>query len=362
MILKKTLLACIVILVIFSCSDYQQAIFYTIENETPITDNPLPNDITIFTIVKTSNAYYISSGSMWKKSTEDSEAQWQELENVTDSLDLCNDLVFFNGNLYGAFFSASENTYGFYMTATASTDLSWESANDTRVKDKQIVFLKQLDGTHLFVGTAEQSQVNPNLIAYSLYSSTDGIDFTNIVLDSIPNPVLDIEFDGASYWVITNNTVYSGTDLSSLEVKQPTSVQAGAPGYRGVLFSSVFSALYISTSSGLIHQYSSGNWTVSPTTEVSSKAIPFTKMSEIPNGLIVGTAGYGYFEIVGGDINSIQRFAGITKTDLYHGIILEFLVVTADSTTSVYACTSGNGLWLGKYTDNIDAAPEWNRE
>ena len=372
---KTAFFICLAILPLFSCVEGPQAIFYTIENETPTTDKSLPNDITVFTVTKSDGAYYIPGGSIWMKTLLENE--WKKVSNAlsenseSDALSFCNNLVFFNGYLFGAFFSTSESTartYGLFRSqppSSSGTDivLTWELADDSNVKDKQIVYLKQINGTHLFACVAEISQANPSIFAYTLYVSTDGSTFTSGGLNSIPNPVLDIEFDTSSstYWVITSNIIYTGTDITNLQQTSiPTASSNGVHDYAGAYYSSSFSALYVASKSGFIYRYSDENWSESQVVEESSRAVRFTDLSEIPNRVIVGTEGYGYYEIADGDITTIQRFAGVTKTDLYHGVVLRFFLDSIDSTTMVYACTSRNGLWFGEYGDSDTL--EWNRE
>ena len=369
----KCLGVVLLVLAMLSCTEGQYAVFYTIENEKKISDNPsLPNNITVTHFVELGNTLYVSAGAMWARSSTlaDASVEWKRIENSLGEA-MCNGLVVFSTELVAAFFSRDEQGSTGLYRATPTADLGADAAPTLQWSEvslfqgKQVVWLSVVGGSDLLVCVAETASTSPTVITYALYASQDGSTFSGPILQSLTGAVSDATHDGTNYWIVSGNKVYTGPALSAGSV-QETTVASEVQGYSGVLHSSDYSAVYLSTQQGRVYrrQVGSSEWTSSEQVLVSAKAIPFTRMLVAADRILVGTEGYGYYEVIGGDVAALHRFSNITSVDFYAGIILRFHRSVLEGQEVIFACTSGAGLWRGTYSTATSgtATSEWNRE
>ena len=362
---------------LLSCVDGEYAIFYTIENEKEIADNPsLPNDVAVNDIVRAADAYYISAVSLWAKQADTQDAEWKKTENsftpdTLDSTAQCNALAYFSvtGKLFASFYSPSEAAHGLYVAdpivdITTTSALQWAAVTDTDLAEKQIASLMQLSDNLLACIVVPGGSGTPQ--SYAVYVSADGTEFSGPVLESLARPVTDASYDGTTYWVVAGQQVFSGTALnaSAMQVVSVESKQANEA-FAGAHYSANFGGVYLSSSEGRIHHYD-GTWQASEQIEVSSTVVSFTDMIELADRVLVGTRGHGYYEIAAGDIGdsaNFSRMPGLTKTDLHYGVVLRLYQTTDDGAEVIFACTYGAGLWRGQYTtDGTTVSADWNRE
>jgi len=337
-ILLGTLLVAIIIGGFTSCNDALDPIFYTLEQERPIVDDSLDNEITVHNVVTDGSYYFAAAPKIFYRSTPTGSA-W-ETANMPQSGVMCEAMEIFGGNLYAGFFSIDGETFRLY-SAPPGSNLSWSTVGygaASAITDEQIVMLKTAN-TKLLIGTK-------NCDTYSLYE-------TNATrLSSLSGMITDASWDTAIYWIIAGSEVYTGdlTVATALLATTP-SLSTGAS-FGGIHYSAALTHdYYLSTTDGKIY-YSNdagGSWTSSET--VSDVA--FTRFIEVGTDLLVGTRSHGYYKLTGGDVTQMERQPDYNISDLYNGGVLNF----AFDGTNLFACTAGAGLWR-----STDSGEKWDRE
>ena len=346
---------------IYSCTDSSSPIFYTLENEKQVVDTSLDNSLSVHSFVTDGTNYYAAAGSIFYRSVEAGSQTWNKAESsdsagVSISSMLCNKLVEFNGKYYAAFISQDGNKHGLYSTDSLDSSITWTTVTDTRILRKQITNLIVVNG-NLLATTLEST--NPG--TYNLYYSSDGAIFTEApALKDVTLPIIDAAYDNASseYWVMTENKIFKGSDLSGLT--ETTSPPAPPEGFGGIIYSADFSKLFVSTQNGIIYGSDDNGaaWSqVGDTAKVSDKSVPFGGFAKIDNSTIfVATKGYGFYIITGATV--ISRFTNSTISGLYNAVINSFYVDSSANPGTVFICTSGSGLWSNA-TPNDDTAWKW---
>ncbi|RKX86723.1 MAG: hypothetical protein DRP57_00930 [Spirochaetes bacterium] len=346
---------------IYSCTDSSSPIFYTLENEKQVVDTSLDNSLSVHSFVTDGTNYYAAAGSIFYRSVQAGSQTWNKVTSsgVSDASGttmLCNKLVEFNGKYYAAFISQDGNTHGLYSTDSLGSSITWTKATYEEISDKQITNIIVVNGNLLAV---RLESTNPG--TYYLYYSSDGASFTEATaLSEGPVPIIDAAYDNASseYWVMTENKLFKGSDLSGLtETASPT---APPEGFGGIIYSADFSKLFVSTQNGIIYGSDDNGaaWSqVGDTAKVSDKSVPFGGFAKIDNSTIfVATKGYGFYIITGGTV--ISRFTNSTISGLYNAVINSFYVDSSANLGTVFICTSGSGLWSNA-TPNDDTAWKW---
>ncbi len=363
-------------LFLWSCNTGENAIFYTLENEKRTVDNTLPNEVTVTGIVKIGDYYYVSLGAIYRRNASNSENKWDPITikmNGESSSGLCNNLAYFNGKLYGAFIMDSSDqtatSFGLYSATvnTNTTEIDWSGPINIGASQSeiQIVRLFIVNGT-LIVITKEETA-----LPYNLYYSTDGSNFSHCAttFDLLPN---DCTFFNSQYWLIVGNKIYTGNLSSFSEISTTNYPEGKVSGtyFGGIYYSSDFGALYLSSRDGKIFSTTDGTtWKTANGGEpikVSDKAVPFGIFYQINSNLmLLGTDGYGFYRIIGGDITNsanIKRFSDNTKAELYSASVLKFFKDPSTNPTVIFACTSGYGLWSNADYSSLFQDSSWGRE
>ncbi len=359
-----------------SCNTGESAIFYTLENEKRTEDNSLPNEVTVTGIVKIGDYYYVSLGAIYRRSTSTTENTWDKISikfNGENETALCNNLIYFNGKLFGSFVIDSADqtttTYGLYSVTvdTSKKEIDWSGPVNlgTSQTGVEIVSLFEVNNTLLVVTNEGGNE------PYNLYYSTDGTNFSHST-STFSLPVKDCTYFNSQYWLISGNRIYRG-DLSLLsELPVASYPQGKVPGtyFGGIYYSNDFSALYLSTRDGKIFSTTDGT-TWKSTNEgdsikISDKVVPFGVFYQITDKLLLlATDGYGFYKITGSDItnlSNIKRFADNTKAELYSASILKFFRDPLTNPAVIFACTSGYGLWSNSDYNSLFPDSSWGRE
>jgi hypothetical protein len=355
------LLFCAALLLLAGCKDTELGpIFYTLENEEPIIDLGLANEITVSHVVTAGGSYYAAAAKIYVRSTGGGD--WSELAIPDGSM--CTTLAYNSGEtaLYAGFVNRS-NGSGMGLWKKTLPAGAWTQLADFST-GAEVTTLKVADN-QLFVATLE-SRLG-KLYSYSSVGAFQGL---SDLPDAVGEPfsyeqvfVRDIAYDGAFYWLAAGSNLFSsaaaGGPFTVAGVGEPSGVE-----FRGVHYSDGVGAkppsgLYVSVydvseADGRIYHYD-GAWTGSGT--VSTAFSEF--LSADTNRLWVGTLDGGYYDLQG--TTAAELFASIadrrepenTISDLYNGAVLRF---TLDGTT-IFACTSLAGLWR---TGNLGV--DWSRE
>ncbi len=369
-------LSLLIILSLFltSCNTGENAIFYTLENEKRIVDNTLPNEVTVTGIVKIGNYYYVSLGAIYRKDATNTENKWDLVStkiNGENSSALCNNLVYFNGKLFGAFIIDSSDqtstTYGLYSATvdTGKTEINWESVNVGTTSGIQITALFIVNGTLVVV--TDEAGTTP----YNVYFSTDGTNFSHSSTQ-FSLPPRDCTYFNSKYWLIAGNRIYTGDLTSFSEIPANNYPEGKIPSayFGGIYYSSDFTTLYLSTRDGKIFSTADGNtWKAANegnSIKISDKTVPFGSFYQINSNLMfLATDGYGFYRILKSDITNsanIKRFSDNTKAELYSASILKFFKDPVSNPTVVFACTAGSGLWSNNDSNNLFQDSSWGRE
>jgi hypothetical protein len=343
--------AVILAALLVSCTPNGGSIFYILENETEQPQSNLGNLLSIFDVAKIGNDFYAAAGSIFKGVGDGTgNVQWVPIDKKSppQSGALCNALVSFQSNLYGGFFTPGSNL-GLYQASgddfpTTPTPLVDPGASPRAQIIKLIV---ASSGPTLLVITATPiSGAGPSdpPFYYTLYSSTDGTAYTTLLGGSgWKTPINDATYDGANYYAVSGSQVYRGaaSPLSSMNINTGDVLQ-------GVFLNS--GVVYVSSKASGIYYYN-GAWNSISADTQGGTAVSYFGISgpvTIASGhnlLLIGSEGYGYYYL---DLtsNTLSRSADTTMItlSLYTAVIRKMVI---DSST-VFACTAGNGLWKGK--------------
>jgi len=341
-ILLSTLLVAIIIGGFTSCNVSENPIFYTLEQERPIVDDSLDNEITVHNVVKGGIWYFAAAPKIFYRNTPDG-STW-ETANMPQSGVMCEAMDIFGGNLYAGFFSIDGQTFRLYSAPPGSI-LIWSPVGygpGSAINDEQIVMLKDVDGTNLLIGTKNGDTYSLHGTGATYLTSLDGI-ITDALYDS----------DNTLFWVVAGSEIYQAATLAGLGTPLATapSLSSGVS-FGGIHYSAALvHDYYLSTTDGKIW-YSNdagGTWTSS----ASVSDVSFTRFIEAGGNLLVGTRSHGYYKLTGGDVTQMERRPDYNISDLRNGGVLNFALLDG----KLFACTAGAGLWR-----SIDSGGEWHRE
>lgn len=342
-ILLTTLLVAIIIGGFSSCNDSFDPIFYALEQERPLVDDSLDNEITVHNVVKGGSWYFAAAPKIFYRSSGGT--TW-ETANMPQSGVLCEAMeVGSSGDLFAGVFFLDGKTFGLHRAAAASfPSLSWTrvSYGALASTSEQIVMLKDVTEA-LLIGTK-------NGDTYSLHDFDEATTVTTRLPSLTGMPTDAIRIAAGNYWLIAGSEVYNG-DLGTFSLLAPVSppfLSTGAS-FGGIYYFN--SKHYLSTTDGKIW-YSTdngANWTSS-----ADKDVAFTKFIEVGGNLLVGTSEHGYYKLTGGDVTQMERQPHYSISDLYNGGVLNFALLDG---TKLFACTAGAGLWRSDDNGEI-----WNRE
>jgi len=156
MFLLSTLLVVIIIGGFTSCNDSLDPIFYTLEQERPIVDDSLDNEITVHNVVTGGGYYFAAAPRIFYRTT--SGTTW-ETANMPQSGVMCEAMEIFGTNLYAGFYKRNDGSSAGLFTAAPSTNLSWGSRiTDDAFSDGelQIIMIKEAN-SFLLVSTAKKN-------------------------------------------------------------------------------------------------------------------------------------------------------------------------------------------------------------
>lgn len=354
---KKILVILIIVIFTLSCTDNEYGIFYYLENEEEEIDDTLNNELTIthVDIYTPSGSIYVAAGTSAYIKT----GSWHRL-NMPSGKDYCSALVISNISgsdlLYGGFYNELWSTANFDTGSPA-----WSEITDPDINGKQIIKLKEVNG-NIVVVTFNGS------IFDVYYSSTGAINsFESTGILGLGTPVLDIIYDNYNndYWAITKDNIYKSlSGINDLTIY--THNISTSDDFTGIYYSSNYNnpvgKFYVATNNGKVYESTDGfvnavNLKLKDGISVSGNNVPFTLISEINGNILVGTYGYGYYEMTNGDVNSIVRLSDFTSSDLYDGWVTGFKV----NVNTCYFLTGGSGLWFNTYASG-EWGSDWQRE
>lgn len=346
-----------------SCTDPAlDPIFYALEKELPLEDDKgLADDIAVQRIAKTGASYFLAANSLY---TRTEAGTWSRIE-PPEAGALCNSVEIFAGQIVAGF--VRENGTGLGLWQSSPSPISWTAISNANINavGVQIVMLKAV-GTNLFISTLNGGN-------YDLYYTINLSAFSNanwVNRSTSYGPISDVADDGTigtSYWVTQGPYLYQDTDDTTPDafVEYPGADKPASEGkpFGGLFYSAANTALYLSSGNGKLFSWNGSSWTASDQLKIDSKVVPFSAFLELPGGppsdMIVGSKGYGYFQMPGGSITTsgLVRSPSYNISALYNGAINSFFLDAA--LNQLFACTSGAGLWRADY---VSGAWQWKQE
>ena len=179
------------------------------------------------------------------------------------------------------------------------------------------------------------------------------------------NPIKSIIWDGAEYWAICGSRLFRGATIDALvESDDPSDDK-----YNDILYDSTRNLYYLSSNNGNVFRYNpnSDAWdSPDEEVEIGGEAVSFTALAQIQDNILVGTHGYGFFQMLNGTLGSLTRAGdgdgenegSLIGTDLFDSHVLSFKIAAPDL---VFFCTGGDGLYHNTF-DGTEWSSDWVRE
>ncbi len=352
---KKILIFITITIFTLSCTDNENAIFYYLENEEVEIDHSLNNEISIshMDMDPAYNIYIAAGPSAYRYGTS-----WNGLR-FPSGTDFITALTVFDPpgappeRLYGGFMDGS--SYEFWSGNIGTNSPLWTEIDDLGnfIDGKQITRLKVLD-SNLVAITFDGS-------GWNIYYSIDGTTFADTGIPAQGSQIFDIVEGPVGpgpnrFMATTSTTIFSGPTISSMNT---TEYSPNKGNLRGIYYTTTYSKYYISNNDGRVYEsLDKINWTSSETQDVSNKNVPFALFAEINGNILVGTFGYGYYEMIGGSVDNLNRLGEFTSADLYDGVVVDFYI----NGNTCYFLTAGSGLWRNTYTIADGWGSDWEHE
>jgi hypothetical protein len=325
----------IISLLMVACMAEEYSVFWSIHLTEKEIDSSLDNELTIESMTNDGDYYYIATGgSMWKKSvTAPTEEAWEKV-SLPQKGAICTGMTLFSGDLYAGFIF-NNGTTGLYKTAT--DPINWGIVNNS---DMQIQKLMVVNG-ELFISLMYSSGDSYKFGLYYL----NGTDYQPTSIIDKYLPVKNIILVGTTYWVISGNKVFSGTDPGSLEeVTTDPLYDESDNKYEGIHYSAG-SIYYLSANNGKIYRSSDTiNWDSSDVKKVTNKTVKFTEFAEVNGNILVGTTAFGFYQMPGGTLESLERI-DLLSSELDRSHVMRFHV----DGDKVFFCTATDGLYSNSY-------------
>jgi hypothetical protein len=394
---KRALILPAFAVLLFACTD--TPIFYTLEKAYKTEDDRgIDNEAVVERVVfaQSADKYYAQLGSLYQR-PGGTAGNWSRV-SPPPSGGLCGALEYFEGSpavervIAWYYDTLSGDSLGLYKRDPAAVPGNWTQIIDTDVSSGsvRVNFVKEVNNT-LFVST---SKYNGSDYTHNLYYSTDAASFDACFATDLDEMVLDVEYDGSRYWVITTPGtphpkylyVDGDGDPSTLDFAldggaPPFSYDSGDPdgtlyAPHSLYYSSTVGNLYLSSWQGRIFIRSGGSWsTWSGDPEIEDdQAVPFTRFVETGDTRIfVGSQAYGYYSFSDG--LTAPAASGLSRQpssplyeyppdELYNGAILCFLLDTrgpGQDDDVLFIGTSRAGLWRGDW-DAANTRWLWRQE
>jgi hypothetical protein len=319
-------------------------VLWTLKDATLQVDYSLSNNLDILAQTKAGTNYYIACGTVLYTRPE-SGKDWTKIDFPANTSH-CSAFAYFNTRLYGGFISP-DGTGKLYSTDPSTISWIWE--DDPEINGKQIAKLMVVNSILVVSAVA----VSGSSSSFSLYYR-NGTDYQPAgFLQAQSKEVISVVYDNPNYFALTEDALYSATDLSAFTTTPVTlnglSTSSGV--YRGMLISAP--NYYISTKGGVvfISTNQGTDWTASSQKKVLEQVVMFEELAQVGSNILVGAKSCGFFQMNDGDATfaSFERPTDLTEfinSDLYTADVRSFFV---DGTT-VFFCTAGQGLFRNTYS------------
>jgi hypothetical protein len=359
-------------LIIFSCNYSPIGIFQSLEIESELDDGGLNNDLSVGTMTKKGNTYFIAAGLVYKRNAKEG-ASWSKISSPKDDY-ICQDLALFGDTLYAIFFNTDGKEAPLYTLKGGDTFKPVDG-----FEKKQCTNIITLDeAEQLFV--TEKTGDKKFKIHYRKDTETE-FKQSAIDIEDLSDDILDFQITDAAYqvdagktWLIAGNrlltTTDSGKTLSAADKSPDTKALFG-----GIHYSQSLEALFVTTEDGVLYGYREGAGWGGGSKELEGSPrfydvidFPLRKDEVV---LVVGSE-QGYYEklyselpVKAEDIKGIKLenpgLQGVTSTFNYLNTKLADCVIQSFfyDDEKLFACTLNQGLWRNEGKPDKRS---WNRE
>jgi len=370
--MRTLLIVLLLPFLLISCNRSGMGIFYSISEEQPLKDTALDNSLSVTGMTEAASQYYVSAGTLFRRTAGGApDTEWDDSVAMPDGMAFCISLVAFNTNLYGVFTSFDGTSSGIYS-----------SPADTIAWTETAAFLGKLTSL-VATSTALYLTESTDPATYVTWESTDGTNFATVTLLGQYTSVTDATIFNAETWLVSGNKIYRGTGGAPASFAPDTGAPASAAGYGGIYAFSAFNALFLSSAEGVLAATTDGTtWDQAAAVDADANPVPLYDMEEVLVAtvpvLLVG-AQNGYYDVVFGSKAYSSTFslevpgsdaagsysssdANFLKIDLRSSVVRFFFV--DDTENTVFACTSGNGLWINPISgaDVASLTRKWDRQ
>jgi len=373
----------------FGCTQENMGIYYSLEVEKDLEgDKGLDDSLKVWEMIKAGDTYYIAAGKVYRRGFSDE--SWAELGPPESGM-LSSDITFFNDTIFCIYRSADGNTSKLYSLNT--NDYSWTALETiTADKDDRITGVIALQ-TVLYVSVLNED-VDSSYKPYSLHFTEDGTNFTLVDLpgdnDYSVRIISDGDFDGTNYWLVSGDTILSGTSPGSLtETISPNDTNGNdltPANIGGIYYCEDIDKIFISSKEGTVifkNQPSTGiladDWYQSESAlsgDDYEVFYDFTKVTvpgvdQTESIIVIVGSDSGYYEInvdsaADADTIDLSKPTGFTNTTTINYLntklavnsIRNFLFDPVNSGYDddvIFACTTSSGLWRNAYNASSGA-------
>lgn len=361
------LTAVAVIVVVGACTPDGGSIYWTIEGEKRVSDDSLPNSLTVTDIVRAGSAYYVSAGAIymrtlsgetvtWKPSTSETDRPYN-LTDASGAYALCNALAIYPGpagtdTLWAGFITVG-GTLGLHESNPGPFDAAWAAGwtadPGPALTDEQVIGLRVANG-HLFMVGA---RLSGSAYVYDLLWKDTSAAAWATLATGLSDPIVGVAWDGTNYWMASGINVYSAADpLSSGSFGSGTSTLGTTTIASDDEISDVFAdatndRVFVTTKKGGIYFSNAAAWAQVAAPVINAVTVSLlTIVGPVDAGntrYLVGAEGYGYYTL-DATTSELTRFADAT-IPLYTSSVGRILV----EGTTVFMGTHGNGLWRATF-------------
>ena len=365
--MQRILLLISAAIMISACNNSGTGILYSISEEKALADKEsLSNELSVTGMAVVGSDYYLAAGPLYRRGVaEEAAADWEIVSPPPDTSSvLCVRLVEFDGSLYAVFASVDGTTSKLFSMASGSG--SWSEVSS--FADLRVVNI---------VATASALIVSAkDGTTYTSYISADGAAYSPINLPSQYTSAHDAAEYSGNTWILSGKYLYSdqsGNYLLVTDADGPTTVN----GYGGIFSSVTLNALFVTSQEGYIYAWDGSTWSQTLVSD-DDEGIPLHDLAQttiLGESTILIGSDLGYYEILfvgdytttfsavypGGELLSSSD-ENYQRVPLRSSVV-RFLV-SDDARHTIFACTSGEGLWINPIDDSDPDAivRKWDRQ
>lgn len=352
-----------------SCGEDERSIFWTIINAREEEDYSLDNNISVIAMTDDETNYYISAGgSVWWQEMTLDDNEWKKVK-IPGKASFCTAIEYYNSTFYAAFILESGIARLYSTTNPAAGSPTWTRVVDPLIRNKQIIKFMAVN-SRLFISvleppieTEEDSEEEPPY-TFSLFY-LNGANFNEIhpKMTSRKKPVIDICWNGTNYWATSGEKILEFNESLTTAIK----IKTIEHNFSGILYQFSSGRHYVSSERGNVYIYDGSDWESlkkDELIEIDGKIVSFTDVMKVNGNILVGTQGYGFFEMRDGTLDSLKRAGAdndmnsILSIDLYNSHIISFYKTYPDL---IFFCTGGDGLYHNTF-DGDRWSEDWVRE